>query len=118
MRKSENESLVEALSLGFVVPRTKQFSPKVKELFDAGFIKAQQIEDWETGEQIWVCEGLSDSAKNALYHERATAANAAIQAQLRMVLPQVPESGSPEIRHKIEKIRRDLEKAIKDIKLY
>jgi hypothetical protein len=115
---NENEWFVEALSLGLVIPATKEFSAKVKELFDAGLIKAEQIEDWESGNPIWVCKGLSDATRHATYQKRAAAANAQVQAQMRSALPPVPTSGPPELRNKAEQIRRDLEKAIKAIKLF
>ena|SRR5579864_1123323 len=118
MNKTENEWFVEALSLGLVIPRTKEFSTKVKELFDAGLIKAERIEDFVSGQQIWVCGGLSDATKNAIYQKRAAAANAQVQAQMRSILPPPITSGPPELRQKAEQMRRELEKAIAKIKLY
>jgi hypothetical protein len=116
---NENEWFVEALSLGLVIPRTEEFSPKVKELFEAGLIKAGQIEDCISGKPIWVCNGLSDATKNAIYQKRAAAANAQVQAQMRSILPPFAfSSGPPELKQKAEQIRRDLEKAISELRLF
>ena len=68
-----------------MIPRNSETSATVKELFDAGWIKAEQIEDCETGKMIWVCNGLSDAAKNVIYQRRAQRANAEVQAQLRAI---------------------------------
>jgi hypothetical protein len=115
----EHEWYVEFLSLGLVIPRTEQNSPKVKDLLDAGLIKAEQIEDCVSGNPIWVCDGLSDAAKNALYQKRAAEANAQVQAQMRaLVKPLLNLSGPPELVKVSEKIKADLEKAIKDIRLF
>jgi hypothetical protein len=104
---TENESFVEMLSLGFVIPHTQQFSAKVKELSDAGLIKAEQIEDWESRQLIWVCNGLSDKTKNALYQSRAKKANEQVRAQLRATMASLP----PELK-------KAFEKAISEIKLF
>ena len=105
---NENETFIEFLAGGFVIPRTQQFSAKVKELSDAGLIEAEQIEDCDSGQSIWVCNGLSDETKHALYQREAKKANEQVQAQLRattaLLLP--PE------------LRSEFEKAISKIKLF
>ena len=77
---NENEIWIEGLYLGLVIPRTEEYSAKVKELFDAGLINAEQIEDCMSGHLIWVCNGLSSETKNAIYQRRAREAD----AQLRL----------------------------------
>jgi hypothetical protein len=105
---NENETFIEALSIGFVIPRTQQFSAKVKELSDAGLIKAEQIEDCESGQLIWVCNGLSDQTKNAIYQRKAKKANEHLQAQLRATMaPFLPGE-----------LKSEFEKAISEIKLF
>jgi hypothetical protein len=118
---SDHAMFVQFLEAGLVIPRNSETSATVKELFDAGWIKAEQIEDCETGKMIWVCNGLSDEAKNVIYQRNAQRANAEVQAQLRAVTApflKMPVPPDPELAAKFMDIRRDLEKAIRDIKLY
>jgi len=105
---NEIETFIEALDLGLVIPRTQENSAIVKRLFDLGLIKAEQIEDCDTGQLIWVCNGLSDDAKNAIYQRKAKKANEQVQAQLRTTMaPFLP----PELK-------KAFEKAISEIKLF
>jgi hypothetical protein len=108
-----------AWGLGFVIPRTQEYSAKVKELFHAGLIKAEQIKDCDSGELIWVCNGLSNEAKNTIYRRKAKEANDQVQAQLRAVMaPFLSMPAPPELASKLEDIRRALEKAISEIRLF
>lgn len=114
---NENEMYIEGLGLGFVIPRTQTNSAKVKELFDAGLIKAEQIEDCDSGQLIWVCNGLS----NAIYQRKAKEANDQVQAQLRAVMAtflNMPAPAEPELASKLADIKQELEKAIGELKLF
>jgi hypothetical protein len=118
---NENEMWVEGLSVGLVIPRTEEYSAKVKELFEAGLIKAEQIEDCISGHLIWVCNGLSNEAKNAIYQRRAKEANAQLQAQLRAISApflNMPVPIPPELALQAARIKRDLEKALAEFKLF
>lgn len=118
---NENEMWVEGLSVGLVIPRTEEYSAKVKELFDAGLIKAGQIEDCISGRLIWVCNGLSNEAKNAIYQGKAKEANAQLQAQLRAIsapLLNMPAPIAPELALQAARIKRDLEKALAEFRLF
>jgi hypothetical protein len=118
---NENEMWVEGLSVGLVIPRTEEYSAKVKELFEAGLIKAEQIEDCISGHLIWVCNGLSNEAKNAIYQRRAKETNAQLQAQLRAISApflNMPVPIPPELALQAARIKRDLEKALAEFKLF
>jgi len=106
------------LDCGLVIPRNQESSAKVKELFDAGLIKAEQIEDCFSGQPIWVCNGLSDKAKNVIYQLKAKNANAQVQAQLRAPFLNMPAPAEPDLASKLADIKEELEKAIGELKLF
>ena len=75
--------IIDFLDLGFTIPRNEETSAQVKRLFDAGWIKAEQIEDAGSGKPIWVCNGLSEETKRKISQLKAQKADAQMRAQLQ-----------------------------------
>jgi hypothetical protein len=63
----------------------RKTSAQVKRLFDAGWIKAEQIEDAGSGKPIWVCNGLSDESKKRIFQLKAQEADAQMRAELQVI---------------------------------
>jgi hypothetical protein len=84
--------IINFLDLGFTIPRNEETSAQVKRLFDAGWIKAEQIEDTDSGRLIWVCNGLSDESKKKIFQLKAQKADAQMRAQLQAIFaPFMPQ---------------------------